>query len=370
MAAVVDTLVGMARYPRPAYRFFTRAAVVALLAALGAIGCEQERGNNATQPAENRAPADNAQSADEATRTLSGRLDQALNEGQDTEPLLEPAQELVAQYPDYAPAHTLCAQVLLIHGRQAEAYEHVQTALELNPKQGELRLLAGTVAMQLDKANAARTHYRRAVELEPSNGRYRLHLAQSYIAAERYDEARLELHKALKHDWSLDKVHAALADVHAQQGRTGEALASIRDALSVLPSDPDLTRKQRERKLSYVRQRSRLLRRDLNPADALSVLRDLPQAKQYTPAVSADMAACWQMLGEPIKAAEHYQAALERSSAGSAAAAGAARWYLKADKPKRAEAMIDELQRLAPRHEALSELRQQVREALAQRGLL
>src|SRR5690606_9150670 len=103
-----------------------------------------------------------------------------------------------------------------------------------------------------------------------------------------------------------------------------------------------------ERVVVYKRRWSALLRRANQPAEALAVLRGLTPPQQFEPGVMDDLAACWALLGQPERAAEHYESALLLDPANPVAAASAAHWHLEANQPERAERMIQRLRRLSP----------------------
>lgn len=344
---------------------------VAVAVALGAVGCGGAADEGDAGPgngAADRAPAagedvdeaDAALEAERAVHALSGRFQQLMEQEQRLDPVIGDAEELVQRYPDHWPARMLAGKIMLADERHAAAYAHFTRALELEPEDAELRVLAGTVALELAEPDEALEHYRHAVSLEPREPRYRLHLAHIHTERDRYDEARHQLLVALRHDASNHKAYAAMADLYGKQNEIGPALEAIRRALELLPADGRLNEDERRQKLTYVRRRAMLLRRDLKPADALSVLRDLPERQQFDRGVMEDLASCWAMLDEPESAAAHYAQAVRRDPNDAEAAAEAAHWYLRAEQPAEARDMIERLQRINPRHTRLAELREQV----------
>lgn len=320
-------------------------------------GCEREpTPGEDDSPASAAAPAE----ADEAVRNLSDRFKLRVRDEDDPASLIPEAERLVERYPEHAAAHRLLGQMRLSAGSMDSAYAHFEKSLELEPGQAELHLLSGTIAKQQDDLKAAERHYSEAVSIEPNNGRARMHLAQLLIDQQRYDEARRELLMALARDASQHEAHAMMADLYAKQNRIEPALTHIRKALDLLAEQGDLTESQRERWVVYVRRRAMLLRRDLKPEAALSVLNDLPDKLRFEPAMSEEIARCWAMMQQPIKAAEHFAEAVERHPTSADAMIGAARWYLRADRPSEARRMVDRLQRLNPRHPQVTVLREQL----------
>ena len=339
-------------------------SVMVAMAASG-VGCERDPSPDATQPAATQAGAgyDKA-AARKAIKALSGQFKQHVQKKRSIEPLLVEAREVIERFPQHAPAHTLLSQMLLMTGQQDAAYERIQKALALDPAQGELRLIAGTILTKRGQIERAEAQYRRAIEIDPRNGRYRLHLAQALMQQQRHDEARQQLLTALQHDSTLHGAHAALSDLYMRQDKLERAQTHIRRALDLLPPQEELNKKQKRRKLVYVQRRAALLRRVGNAEAALSVLMDLPAKDVFKPGVRDDLAECWAMLGEPAKAARHYELAVRRDPTDADAAAAAANWHLEARQYKQARRMVEQLQRINPRHAKLAELREQVRAAL------
>ena len=379
----MDTLLGMrCNNPLSDGASFPRLLAVALLFGLLALGLALGGGcGRESEPSGAAESGDSADSGDisvgsaeieaeggipdveQRTHALAMRFQEYIDSGGDPNDLVAEGRSLVAGAPEYWSAHVLLGQILLSADRHAEAYEHLSRSLELDPEDAEMYLLAGTVALELDDLDQATEHYRAAVVLEPREARHRMHLAHAYMRQQQYDDARRELLWALRHDASNHKAHAAMADLYGHQNEITPALNHIRQALEMLPPDDRLDREQWDQKVLYVRRRAALLRRDLEPADALSVLRDLPTRRQFEPAVMRDMASCWAMLGEPERAAEHYEQALEYDPAHDLAAAEAANWFLRAERPDDARRMIARLARMNPRHEQLTELRERLEQS-------
>lgn len=299
---------------------------------------------------------------EQAVDALSERFRDAMEREGRAGALVEEAGQLVQRAPDHWRARMLLGQMHLANESHEQALEHLKRATELEPEDAEVHVLTGTVALELDDVEEAQARYRRAVAIEPSEGRYRMHLAHVYMREGRYDEARNQLLVALRHDSSMHKAHAALADLYGQQNKITPALNHIRRALDLLPPYERLDRDERRQQLTYVRRRAMLLRRDFQPADALSVLRDLPAEQQFDKGVMEDMARCWAMLGEEHEAAAHYEHALDRDPHDDDLAASAAHWYLRAGEADDARRMIDRLRRINPRHGQLAALREQLSE--------
>lgn len=305
------------------------------------------------------APAAADPQAQAAVAEASQKFAALMEHGGETTPILGETRQLVERYPTSAAARTLLAQVLLVRGQLEEAYEQLERSLTLDPRQPEARLLAGTIALQRGDATAAQRHYSEAIGLEPGEPRYRMHLAQAYLAQHQHDQARDALRDALVLDSSLHTAHAALADVYAEQGKVSLALEQIRRARDLLGTADE------DRRVVYARRYAALLRRDNQPGEALRVLLELPPKRHFDPGVMQDLARTWMMLGQPERAAGHYEQALVLDPSNDAAAAAAAHWHLEAGQVDAARQAIARLRQINPRAETLPQLEARLREAAA-----
>ena len=161
----------------------------------------------------------------------------ALEQGRDLAPVVNRFRQFVDRYPDFARARTLLAHSLFCAGDLEEAYDQFEQSFEINPRQPEAQLNAGSTAAQLGRLDRAQEHYSQALGLDPGNARYRLHLANIYIKQQRFDKARRMLMEALRLDSSLHQAHAALSDVFAKQNKIGLALDQIQRALEMLDEE-------------------------------------------------------------------------------------------------------------------------------------
>jgi Tfp pilus assembly protein PilF len=281
---------------------------------------------------------------------LQQRFTDLVSSGKDVTPLIVDMQRLVERYPRISAARTLWAQALLFTGRGREALQQLEQSLQLDPRQAEVHLLAGTVALQLAQIEVAERHYSQAVGLDTANGRYRLHLASIYLKQQDYDKARATLLEALRCDSSLHEAHAALSDLYAQQNKVNLAVEQIKRALELSPPD------DHARRTIYLRKEAALFRRDNKPEEALAVLRQLPPVAMMEIAVGDDLAGCWAMLGQPDKAASHFEQVLIIDATNDLAAARAALWRIRADQPDKARQNLETLRRINPRSNAIAEI--------------
>ena len=278
----------------------------------------------------------------------------AVDRGSALDPVEQAARRLVDRYPGSADARNLLGQVLLSMHRWQEAYEQFELSLQIDARQAEVEVLAGTVSEELKRLDAAVVHYATAVSIDNRQPRYRLFLASAYYKQGLEDKAREEALEALRLDSGQHKAHALLSRLYAGRGELAMALDQIDKAIERVPLEA------RAEQIDYVRTKAGLLRRDNRAADALHVLTDQLSNKELRrPDVLADVATTWAMLGQPAKAAEAYEAAWGEEPAAWELPAAAAHWRLKAggDANRQiARRLIDAVRRLRPNAPPLAEL--------------
>lgn len=278
------------------------------------------------------------------------RMFDAIRNRKSLAPSVEAAAKLVEKYPRSPDARVTYAQALMHSGRGQEAYDQLAESLVLDPSSASIHEFAGSTALKLNRPAEAQKHYSQAVGLEPRNAEYRLRLAAAFLAQDRYDEARDAALQALRIDSNLHLGHSLLSDVYAQQGRLGPALDQIDRALALSPSDKP------ETAYVYLRKKAKLQLRDNKPDAALATLRELPVKELVTPAVSEELSRCWMMLGQPNRAAAHYEQVLMVNPVADWAAERAAHFRIQAGDLDKARENIATLRRINPRAEEIHEL--------------
>ena len=140
--------------------------------------------------------------------------------------------------PDAWLAHNNLANLLLATpGREAEAMEHVHTALRLNPDFAEAHITMGNVLLQLQgRLDDAIAEYRTAVRLAPASERAHTNLGNALLQAGQTDEAIAELQQALRIDPNNPEAHNDLGNAMLRlPGRLPEAIEQYRLALVANP---------------------------------------------------------------------------------------------------------------------------------------
>ncbi len=268
--------------------------------------------------------------------------------------VLTAARNYAAAHPTDPQGHLFVGQVAMELGDYPQALAAWQRCLELDPQQTNVHLLAGSVALGLDQLDAAQQHFQAALALEPNHVNARLNLAQLHLRRQQRDEARRLLHEALALDSSAHAAHAALADLYAQQGDLDLAIHQITRAIDLTPA-PDAGKL-----VLYLRKQAALLRQAQRPVESLQALQSLPVSERSKFEVLEEMAACWEMLQQPRRAAALYEQLMLVSPNDWRLPAAAARWRLRAGDRAEAQTALDAWRRLQPQSSERAELQEQV----------
>lgn len=292
--------------------------------------------------------------AQEQVQTLGQKLSLAIQHKRDVRPLLKPAAKLVEAHPDFAPAHTLEAQVLMAAGELKPAAAKLRRSLELGGEDAQVRSLLGAIHMKLGDRDAARSNYQAAISLDKDDPEHHVKLANLEYEAGDLEAAKRAALDALQANSAAHQAHMLLSQVYEQRGEPDLAQQQMVKALEVLGGEEEDTR------VAYVRRRAAMLRRANRPEDALAALRELPAEFLYTMDIAPDVERTYGMMGQPMLAAAYYETLSSLEPMNPAPAAAAARWHLRADDPDAARAMLERVQRLDPRHPQLNELRREL----------
>ena len=326
-------------------------AILAVLAAVFLVRPSWE----VTEPVDQPDSFDQA-AADAALGELQQRLSTVVQNDHDPRSLVAPAEAVVDRFPNYVDGRVTYAQILFLNGRHADGYQQLEHALELDPKQAKVHILAGSTAMRLERYQQAQRHYDQAVSLEPEDPKHRLMLATAQLRQGRYDQARMTLLKTIQIDSSFDAAYATLADVYAAQNRVGLALDQITRALSLVDE------KDQQRREVYLRKKARLQLRNQQPAEAMRSLRALPVKRLVDPEVSGELANIWMRLQQPERAAHHYEQILIMNPAAAWAAERATHYRLEAGDLDKAQQNLTALRGINPRDPRINEFERQLRD--------
>lgn len=123
-------------------------------------------------------------------------------------------------------------------GRTSEAREAFRLALEILPISRHRRPFEALAALELHADNyvAAEEYCRRAIALAPDYASAHIYLGMCYMCADRLAEAEEQFARATScTDGAIDEAWYNLGRAQSELGRTLEAAASYRQALTIDP---------------------------------------------------------------------------------------------------------------------------------------
>lgn len=298
-------------------------------------------------------------------QAIADRFQVAISEYQSTSSFLDPARRLAEKYPLFDQAHALFGHVLHMEGQQDQAMAQLQIALRLTPDQPEMEALTGSIASALGEHDLAISHFRQAIKLASDNIKFYLLLAQANLDKGDVDQAkRVLLQETLPRDSSAHRAYYLLSRVYTDENKSQLAMDMIIKAIDRTPQVS-----KREDYLIYVREKSRLLRRQNEFEQAYLTLREHLTYKheRAAPEVVGEMATCLMMLGRPGEAAGLYEQAinehLTHKDVLETLLAQAAQYRIRARDFDIAAKHIGALRAGNPRHPMLETLTTQLEEA-------
>lgn len=251
--------------------------------------------------------------------------------------------EVLAHDPRDPEAHNTLGEIRLSQGRGIEAYDHFRASLEADPSNADKHFLAGVVATKLGKADESLAHHRRAVELSPQIPKYHLYLGTALLAAGQIGEAQAQAEQARQLDPSVAETYLLIAGVAEQSKDFNRAIAAIDQGVGLLsPPDPRLVR--------YTIYKASLLRISDRPAQALNLLHELPAPDDQIEDLSAEMAQCYLLLGQPGKAAAAWMELFTHRPHNARAAAEVGLCLLRAGDPRQAARYLGLARAADPAH--------------------
>ena len=265
---------------------------------------------------------------------LEERTQAALANQRDITAITADVRAFVAEHEAMPQGHRLLGLLLTQQDQPAEAYQHLSLAVaDEATATPEMHAMLGSLSVQLDRPAEALEHYQRAIALQPMNMRFRLQLAQTMLTTGDRDLAAAELEEIIRLDASLHQAFAMLGRLEADAGNLQRATRLTGKAIQKAPPhDARLL-------TNYARQQADHWLKLGQPQQALAVLRVLPMDAQTSPAVSEDLARAWSALGEPAKAAKHYEQIAVMMPALIEPPQLAAQWYEQAGMSEEAQRM-------------------------------
>ena len=167
----------------------------------------------------------------------------------DGEAAIAMLRRAVTEYPDYGPAHSMLAFILLISGRLAwtsaeleaqvpEAQKLATKAMSLDSSDPWAHLALGFVAYTKRSTDEAVEEFTRALDLNPNFAAAHGYLALALALADRSKEAITHGEQAIRmspHDPQTGLFNVALAAAHYLEGRFSEAVVFGRKATQLSP---------------------------------------------------------------------------------------------------------------------------------------
>jgi tetratricopeptide (TPR) repeat protein len=142
----------------------------------------------------------------------------------------------LAKNPGCFMCHTNYGFLLYREGRVADAIDHFQASLRLEPDNVPALLNLAKIDEDRGRLDEAASELRSAVALDPANPTVLVNLGTVYTKAGRYDEAVATYRDALRHPSPADYLaHNGLGVALIRQGRRDEAVEEFRAALRLKP---------------------------------------------------------------------------------------------------------------------------------------
>lgn len=224
--------------------------------------------------------------------------------------------------------HLLMAQVLCGKKEYGPAYEHIKTAIALDPESAaapEMHFDAGTIANSAGRSDLALEHYSQAQQARPKEPRFPLYLAMIQIKLGQEAAAMASLVRTVNLKPDIAEAWGTMAELELKGNSLGLALDHFRKAKEL---QPDLAR-WRIGEAKVLKRRG-----DAGDAEAAAgLLVALADKDRFTPDALATLAECFGLLGKPRLAAEQYASAAEAKRGTPEAAqfhAKAAEWFERA----------------------------------------
>ncbi len=148
----------------------------------------------------------------------------------------------VALLPGAAGQDVAAARKLLEQGEPARAVQLLENVIRANPRDGQARLLLGTVLNEDGRHEQAVEQLTEAVRLLPNSAQAHNALGEAYADLDAVAAARGEFEKAVEIDGNLPVARINLGMVLAQQSELVEAKKQLDRALTLAPAGLEAAR--------------------------------------------------------------------------------------------------------------------------------
>jgi tetratricopeptide (TPR) repeat protein len=214
----------------------------------------------------------------------------------------------------------LMAQALTGLKEPAQAYKQMEAAIAIGPNAPELQFDAGTIANQAGLVERALEHYSMAQSGNPREPKYPLYLGMIQIKLGQDDAARGSLVRAVTLQPELAEAWGTLGEMELKGNALGLALDHFRKAKQ---HQPNVAR--------WRLGEARVLKRQGDADGALALLTALDDKDKTTKPVLETIAQCCGLLGKPRHAAQAYAKAALAQPDDADLHYQAAVWFKRAD---------------------------------------
>src|SRR5213594_1178215 len=141
--------------------------------------------------------------------------------------------------PGYVDADYAWGNALARQGKLAEAVEHYEAALRVKPDHANAHANAGSALVRQGKLAEAIAHYEQALKIKPDHVDARIKLRVALARQGKLAEAIEHYQQALRAKPDHADAHTNLGEALAQQGKLDEAIEHYRQALEIRPESAD-----------------------------------------------------------------------------------------------------------------------------------
>ena len=143
-------------------------------------------------------------------------------------------QRAIAADPKYARAYAGLADVYSMLGKNKEARDAVQTALDLNPRLADAHASLGFINLDLEfNVKSAESEFKRALELDPEYPIGQYWYGRVLNMRGRFDEAIAHLKRSIELDPTVPTTYENLGASYYFAGRYEEAIVELKKALEM-----------------------------------------------------------------------------------------------------------------------------------------
>lgn len=211
--------------------------------------------------------------------------------------LLLPAIEA---HPDEQELRLALARVYSGQKDWAKSYPAYEAALTIGPESAALQAEAATVANAAGLLDRSIEHYSRAKQLDPKNALHPLYLGMVQIKAGKDTDAMVSLLTATVLNPELAPAWGVMGELELRANHLDLALQHLEKARKLEPTS-----------LKWRLAEAKVHKRQNEPAKALDLLVNLPEAQRYNADVIPVIADALAMLKQPQRRTEYAKAAAE-----------------------------------------------------------